>query len=65
MSYSVTAEFNNTYEEGPDANLRNFKHLYKYDFFQLAQNVVIRAKISNFGQKFPIFWPPMAIFCKF
>ena len=40
---------------GPDANLRNFKPLYMYDFFQLAQNVVLRAKISKFGPKMSIF----------
>ena len=40
FSFPNQAEFNNTYEEGPDANLRNFKPLYIYDFFQLAQNVV-------------------------
>ena len=38
--------------QGPTANLRNFKPLYIYVFFQLAQNVVLRAKISNFG----VFW---------
>ena len=41
--------------QGPTANLCLFKPLYIYDFFQLAQNVVLRAKISNFGPKMSIF----------